>query len=61
MDEETRDATIRDNIAPELEGLFVTPKTVDIVITRLAQIIANGLNQALHPGIGAADVNRYLN
>jgi spore protease len=42
-------------------NMFVTPKDVDAVITRLANIIANSLNVALHPGISTADVNRYVN
>jgi len=60
LNEHERDTLIRENIAPELEGLFVTPKTIDAVIARLATIIANALNQALHPGVTAADVHRYL-
>lgn len=42
------------------ENMFVTPKDVDAVIQRLANIIANTLNISLHPGITAEDVNRYL-
>jgi len=42
------------------ENMFVTPKDVDAVILRLANIIANTLNIALHPGITTDDINRYL-
>ncbi|MCL2198627.1 MAG: GPR endopeptidase [Defluviitaleaceae bacterium] len=41
-------------------NMFVTPKDVDAVITRLSNIIANTLNISLHPGITVEDVNRYL-
>ena len=41
-------------------NMFVTPKEVDAVILRLAKIIANSLNIALHPGIEQEDVNRFL-
>jgi spore protease len=41
--------------------MFVTPKDIDAVVNRLAGIIANALNIALHPGIDASDINRYLN
>ena len=41
-------------------NMFVTPKEVDAVICRLANIIANTLNIALHPGVRQEDVNRYL-
>jgi spore protease len=43
------------------ENMFVTPKDVDAVINRLAIIVANSLNTALHTGITTDDVNRYLN
>ena len=29
-------------------------------IERLASIISNGLNVALHPGLTVADINRFL-
>lgn len=42
------------------ENMFVTPKDVDAVISRLANILANTLNISLHPGITAEDVGRYI-
>ena len=48
------------HIAAHAADLFVTPKDVDAVVMRLARIIANALNMALHPGISAEDVGRYL-
>jgi spore protease len=41
------------------ENMFVTPKEIDAVINRLADIIANALNIALHPGITKEDIHRY--
>ena len=41
-------------------NMFVTPKDVDAVITRLAKIIADTLNIALHPGVTREDIGRYL-
>jgi len=52
--------TIDAHIAAHAADFFVTPKDVDAVVMRLARIIANALNMALHPGISADDVNRYL-
>lgn len=43
------------------ENMFVTPKEVDAVIERLSNIIANGINIALHQGIRQDDINRYFN
>jgi spore protease len=61
MESDERYALIREVLDPESGNMFVTPKEVDIIITRLAHIIANALNIALHPGITSEDVNRYLN
>jgi len=52
---------IKEILDPYEGNMFVTPKDVDAVIGRLANIIANGCNIALHPGITQEDVNRYLN
>ena len=40
---------------------MVTPKEVDLIINDISLVVANGLNIALHPGIGFDDVNRYIN
>jgi spore protease len=60
MEGEERYGLIREILVPEAGNMFVTPKEVDAVIARLAHIIAGALNVALHPGITADDVNRYL-
>ena len=52
---------IKEILDPYEGNMFVTPKDVDAVIGRLANIIASGFNIALHPGITQEDVNRYLN
>ena len=51
---------IREILDPYAGNMFVTPKDVDAVINRLAAVIAGALNIALHPGVTAEDVNRYL-
>ena len=51
---------IRGVLEPYAGNMFVTPKDVDAVIERLASIISNGLNIALHPGLTVADLNRFL-
>jgi len=58
LDEEERYGLIKDLLSDE--NMFVTPKDVDAVIDRLANIVANTLNIALHPGITVDDVNRYI-
>ncbi len=44
---------------PYTENMFVTPKEVDSIIERLSNIIANGINIALHEGITTEDIGRY--
>ena len=41
-------------------NMFVTPKEVDSVVERLSNVIANGINIALHQGITTDDINRYI-
>ncbi len=51
---------ITEALSPYSGNLFVTPKEIDACLERLAVIIANALNMALHPGISAEDINRFL-
>ena len=48
-------------LEPYSGNLIVTPKEIDEVIERLAKVIANGINIAVHQGITLDDVNRYIN
>jgi len=61
LHEGERYGLIREILEPYEGNMFVTPKDVDAVIARLAGIIANAFNIALHPGVTQDDVNRYLN
>ena len=60
METSERYGIITEIMEPYASNMFVTPKEVDAVITRLARIIANALNIALHSGITLADVGRFL-
>jgi len=51
---------VQEALTPYAGNMFVTPKEVDAVIGRLAGIIANSLNIALHPGITLDDINKYF-
>jgi len=61
LQDNERYGLIKEILDPYEGNMFVTPKDVDAVIGRLANIIASGFNIALHPGITQEDVNRYLN
>ncbi len=52
---------IRQILHPYVGDLMVTPKEVDLIMDDISLAVANGINIALHPGIGLEDVNRYVN
>ena len=59
LEQEEKYTMIAELLDPYTENMFVTPKEVDAVIERLANIIANSINIALHPGITLKDIGRY--
>lgn len=60
MDRNEKYNMIQEVLKPYSANLIVTPKEIDDIIERISKIIANGLNIALHKGIGLDDVNRYV-
>lgn len=59
LEDEEKYTMITEILDPYTENMFVTPKEVDAVIDRLSNIIANGINIALHPGISMEDISKY--
>lgn len=57
---EERYDLINELLTPYAENMFVTPKEVDAVIERLADIISNAINIAIHPALTPEDINRYV-
>ena len=55
-----REALIAELLEPYAENMFVTPKEVDEVIERLAEIISNAINIAVHPALTKEDINKYV-
>jgi spore protease len=51
---------IKELLNPYIGDLMVTPKEIDMLIDDAAKVIANGINIALHSGIGLNDINRYI-
>lgn len=59
MDTDEKYKLIVEILNPYVGNMFVTPKEVDAVVDRLANIIANAINIALQPGITMEDINRF--
>lgn len=53
-----RQALFRDILGDALGPLVVTPKEVDVMVDTLSDILADGLNEALHPGISAEEARQ---
>ena len=60
LSEQDKYSLIEEVLNPYMGNVIVTPKDINVLIDDLSIIIANGLNIALHPGIGISDVNRYI-
>ena len=60
MEEGERYGLITEILDPYTENMFVTPKEVDAVIERLAKIIADAINIAMHPGVSKEDMGLYI-
>ena len=60
IDRNEKHQMIQEVLNPYIGNLIVTPKEIDDIIERVAKVIANGLNIALHQGITLNDVNRYV-
>ena len=60
LEQEEKYQMIADILGPYTGNMFVTPKEVDAVVDRLANIIANAINIAIHPGVTMEDINKYV-
>lgn len=52
---------IRELLEPLGNNLVVTPKEIDVFITDTAQVVATGLNVALHPGMSMEEAAMVTN
>ena len=59
LDSDDKYQLITEILTPYAGNMFVTPKEVDAVIDRLANIIGNSINISLHKGITIDDINTY--
>ncbi len=57
--EEDKYSMIKEVLTPDHGDFVVTPKEIDSEVASIAEIIANGINIALHEGITLDDIDRY--
>lgn len=55
-----RHIIVRQVLPETLGDLMVTPKEVDRLIADIADVVAGGINQALHPNIDYKNIHMYL-
>ena len=53
-----RNQLIREVLGDSMGSLVVTPKEIDVMVDTLSDVLADGLNEALHPGISAAEARQ---
>ena len=51
---------VQQALQPYLGSLIVTPKEVDLLSEELADVVAGGINLALHPAIDEDEIYQYL-
>lgn len=61
INREEKMTLINEVLAPHMGSLMVTPKEIDGFIEDISDVIADGLNISLHPGIHMDDVHRFIN
>lgn len=60
LSDQDRQVIIRQVLPEALGDLMVTPKEVDTLIADIANVIAGGINQAVHPHIDYENIHMYL-
>ncbi|SFP79595.1 GPR endopeptidase [Caldicoprobacter faecalis] len=61
MDEAQLDALVHQVVTQELGDLVVTPKEIDLLIGYVADVLADGLNLALHENMTIEDIKHFIN
>lgn len=59
-DEEKLSACVSRVVSEQLGDLIVTPREVDALVMRMAGILAEGINLALHPGLEPQEIEQLM-
>ena len=60
LDEDNRYNLIKDSVSRAMPSFYTTPKEIDLLIGKTAEVVANGINFALHDGITFEDIDIYV-
>lgn len=60
LDREEKHALIRQSLPKEMGNMIVTPKDVDALSEKIAHVVANGINLALHPSITEEEIKAFV-
>lgn len=60
LSDQDRQVIVRQVLPEALGDLMVTPKEVDRLIADIADVIAGGINQSMHPNIDYENIHMYL-
>lgn len=61
LDKNEKERLIKEVISSKTDiDMIVTPKDVDLVISSLSKIIANGINMAVQPNMDMEEINKFM-
>lgn len=60
LSEEERFSLIKNSVSSAMPNFLTTPKDIDILIGKTAEVVANGINFALHKNISFEDIEIYI-
>lgn len=61
IDKHEKERLIKEVLSSEASlDMIVTPKDIDLVISSLSKIIANGINMAVQPNMDMEEINKFM-
>ena len=60
LNPEDRFGLIKESVSKSMPNFMTTPKEIDILIDKTAEVVANGINFALHKDITFEDIDIYV-
>lgn len=60
LNREEKHILIRESLPEEIGNMMVTPKDIDALSDKIAHVVANGINLALHKGITEEEITAFV-